>query len=196
MRVFVGITGASGVIYGVRLVEELSRRGVEVHVSITPTAERIIRQEMELDPGHVRRLARYYWEYDDLEAPPASGSFPLDAVVIAPCSTRTLAAVAHGISDNLITRAAEVALKERRRLVLLIREAPLSAVHIRNMLIAARAGAVVMPASPPFYHRPRTIDDLVNAVVGRLMDIIGVGNELAPRWGLDRLGDVDSGGER
>jgi len=193
VRIFVGITGASGVIYGVRLIEELSKLGVEVHVSFTPTAERIIAHELGVDPASVKRLAKYYWNYDDLEAPPSSGSFPLDAVVVAPCSTKTLAAIAHGISDNLITRVAEVALKERRKLILLIRETPLSLVHIRNMLMVTKAGGVIMPASPPFYHRPRTIDDLVNAVVGRLMDLIGVENRLAPRWGVDRLGAEDSG---
>ncbi len=188
MRLFIGITGASGVIYGIRVLEMLRRlSGVEVHLSMSNTAKGLIGQETEYDVEHVKNLADYYWEEHDMYAPPASGSFLLDGVAIVPCSTRTLAAVANGISDNLITRAAEVALKERRRLVLVIRESPLSTIHLENMVKVSRAGAVVMPASPGFYHRPTTIDELVDFVAGRVLDLLGVKHSFTKRWGEDKV---------
>lgn len=186
-RVFVGVTGASGVIYGVKLLEMLKRVGAELHLSMSRAAERVLRQETEYTPEEVKAMADYFWDEGDLEAPPASGSFRLDAVAVVPCSTKTLAAIAHGLSMNLITRAAEVALKERRRLVLVVRESPLSLVHIRNMELATAAGAVVMPAAPPFYGRPKTVEELVEFFVGRIMDAMGIGHDLIRRWGTWRL---------
>jgi 4-hydroxy-3-polyprenylbenzoate decarboxylase len=183
MRVFVGVTGASGVIYGIKVLELLRRVGAEVHLSISKTAEKIIQLETDYSASHVKSLADYVWDESDLTAPPASGSFGIDAVAIVPCSTKTLAAVANGITLNLIARAAEVALKERRRVVLVIRESPLSLVHARNIERAILAGAVVMPASPGFYTRPRTIEELVTAFAGRVLDALGIRHELAPRWG-------------
>ncbi|MEL9989847.1 MAG: UbiX family flavin prenyltransferase [Thermoproteus sp.] len=188
MRVFVGITGASGVIYGIRLLEFLRKLGVEVHLSVSKTAWRIIAHEVGRDRSYVESLADYYWEEDDLEAPPASGSFKLDGVVVVPCSTKTLAAIANGLTTNLITRAAEVALKERRKLVLVVRESPLSLIHLRNMELVASAGAVVMPAAPPFYHKPKTVDDLVDFMVGRILDVLGIEHNFTYRWGGERLG--------
>ncbi len=182
-RVVVGITGASGVIYGVRLIEALNRLGVETHLIISRTAEKILRYEVGLGVKDLEGYVKQVYSEDQLDAPVASGSFKFKAMAIAPCSTKTLAAIAHGLSINLITRAAEVALKERRRLILLIREAPYSLVHIRNMELATLAGAIIMPASPPFYGRPRTIDDLVNAVVGRVLELMGIENRLYPVWG-------------
>ncbi|MCI4465661.1 MAG: UbiX family flavin prenyltransferase [Thermoproteus sp.] len=187
MRIFVGVTGASGAIYAVRLLEYLRKLDAEVHLSVSRTAWKIVRHEVGVDRDSVVSLADYYWEEDDLEAPPASGSFKMDAVAVVPCSTKTLAAIANGITTNLITRAAEVALKERRRLVLVVRESPLSLVHIRNMEMATAAGAVVMPASPPFYHRPKTLDELIDFFVGRVLDALGLEHELIQRWGRDRL---------
>ncbi|MBP1449107.1 MAG: UbiX family flavin prenyltransferase [Thermoproteus sp.] len=187
MRAFVGITGASGVIYGVRLLSALRKLGVEVHLSVSRNAWGILKREVGVGKPELVSAADYYWEEDDLEAPPASGSFKIDATAIVPCSTKTLAAVANGLTTNLITRAAEVALKERRRLVLVIRESPLSLVHIRNMELVAAAGAVVMPASPPFYHKPSTIDEVVDFFVGRILDAMGIEHELIERWGADRI---------
>ncbi len=188
MRLFIGITGASGAIYGIRVLEMLRRiGGVEVHLSVSSTAGGIIRHETGLDVEYVKGLADYYWEESDMYAPPASGSFPLDGMAVVPCSTKTLAAVANGISDNLITRAAEVALKERRRLVLVIRESPLSLIHLENMVKVSRAGAVIMPASPGFYHRPATVDELVDFVAGRVLDLLGVKHSFTKRWGEDKL---------
>jgi 4-hydroxy-3-polyprenylbenzoate decarboxylase len=183
MRVFLGITGASGVIYGIKVLELLRKAGVEVHLSISKTAEKVIRLETDYDAQYVKSLADYVWPEDDLTAPPASGSFGIDAVAVVPCSTKTLAAIANGITINLITRAAEVGLKERRRVVLVVRESPLSLVHIRNMELATMAGAVVMPAAPGFYTKPKSIDELVTTFAGRVLDVLGIKHNFTPRWG-------------
>jgi len=182
-RVFLGITGASGVIYGVKVLELLRRAGVEIHLSVSKTAEKVIKLETDYDVQYVKSLADYIWDEGDLSAPPASGSFGIDAVAVVPCSTKTLAAIANGFTVNLIVRAAEVGLKERRRVVLVVRESPLSLVHIRNMELATMAGAVVMPAAPGFYTRPKSIDDLVTTFAGRVLDLLGVKHNFTPRWG-------------
>jgi len=183
MKVFVGITGASGVVYGVKVLELLRRAGVEIHLSVSKTAEKVINLETDYDVQYVKSLADYIWDEGDLSAPPASGSFGIDAVAVVPCSTKTLAAIANGFTVNLIVRAAEVGLKERRRVVLVVRESPLSLVHIRNMELATMAGAVVMPAAPGFYTRPKTIEDLVTTFAGRVLDLLGVKHNFTPRWG-------------
>jgi 4-hydroxy-3-polyprenylbenzoate decarboxylase len=183
MKVFVGITGASGVVYGVKVLELLRRAGVEIHLSVSKTAEKVIKLETDYDVQYVKSLADYIWDEGDLSAPPASGSFGIDAVAVVPCSTKTLAAIANGFTVNLIVRAAEVGLKERRRVVLVVRESPLSLVHIRNMELATMAGAVVMPAAPGFYTRPKTIEDLVMTFAGRVLDLLGVKHNFTPRWG-------------
>jgi polyprenyl P-hydroxybenzoate and phenylacrylic acid decarboxylases len=183
MKVFVGITGASGVLYGVKVLELLRRAGVEIHLSVSKTAEKVIKLETDYDIQYVKSLADYIWDEGDLSAPPASGSFGIDAVAVVPCSTKTLAAIANGFTVNLIVRAAEVGLKERRRVVLVVRESPLSLVHIRNMELATMAGAVVMPAAPGFYTRPKSIDDLVTTFAGRVLDLLGVKHNFTPRWG-------------
>jgi 4-hydroxy-3-polyprenylbenzoate decarboxylase len=183
MKVFVGITGASAVIYGVKVLELLHRAGVEIHLSVSKMAEKVIKLETDYDVQYVKSLADYIWDEGDLSAPPASGSFGIDAVAVVPCSTKTLAAIANGFSVNLIVRAAEVGLKERRRVVLVVRESPLSLVHIRNMELATMAGAVVMPAAPGFYTKPKTIEDLVTTFAGRVLDLLGVKHNFTPRWG-------------
>ncbi len=180
-RYVVGISGASGIIYGVRLVRALLDLGREVHVIVSDAARLTARYELDEPLDYLLKGARVYGE-GQLDAPPSSGSFLTGGMAVAPCSMRTLAAVAHGLEDNLLTRAAMVHLKERRRLVLLIRETPLSTLHIENMLRASSAGAVIMPASPGFYGRPRSVDDLVDSVVGRVLDLLGVENPLARRW--------------
>ncbi|MFN7106332.1 MAG: UbiX family flavin prenyltransferase, partial [Pyrobaculum sp.] len=180
---FLGITGASGAIYGVKVLELLKKVGAEVHLSISKTGEKVLQLETEYDVAYLKSLADYVWDETDLSAPPASGSFGIDGVAVVPCSTKTLAAIAHGLSLNLIVRAAEVGLKERRRVVLVVRESPLSLVHIKNMELATVAGAVVMPAAPGFYTRPKTIEDLAATFAGRVLDALGVRHDLTARWG-------------
>ncbi len=177
-----GITGASGAVYGVKVLELLKRVGAEVHLSISRVAEKVIETETNYGVSYVKSLADFVWDERDLAAPPASGSFGIDAVAVVPCSTKTLAAIARGLSVNLIARAAEVGLKERRRVVLVVRESPLSLVHIKNMEAVTLAGAIVMPASPGFYTRPATLEELVTTFAGRVLDAMGIRHDLTPRW--------------
>ncbi|MDK2915988.1 MAG: flavin prenyltransferase [Euryarchaeota archaeon] len=173
----VGVTGASGVIYARRLLEVLCERAT-VHIVISDTA----RQIAGLEGVDLEGFDAIYAENSDLAADIASGSFRYDGMAIVPCSMKTLAAVSNGFAENLIARAADVCLKERRPLLLLLREMPLSRIHLKNMLAADNAGATVMVASPPFYQRPQTIDDLVDMVVARVLDHMGVEHNLGTRW--------------
>ncbi len=184
----VAMTGATGAIYGVRALEALREAGVETHLVISGWAERTILAETDRKPAEVRALATHVWEEDDLDAPPASGSLLTRGMLVAPCSMKSLAAIAHGISENLIHRAAEVTIKERRKLLLLVRESPLSVIHLENMLTVARAGALVVPPVPAFYARPRTIAEMVDHTVGRVLDHFGVPHDLVRRWGEPRPG--------
>lgn len=179
MNTVVGITGASGIVYGVRLLETLPPSKT---VILSSEAKRLAMHELGMRPSDVYKLADVHFENDDLFAAIASGSFMFDSMAIAPCSTSTMSKIACGIADNLITRAASVALKERRRLVLLIRETPLSSIHLANMERLSNAGATVMPACPAFYPRPRSVDDMIDFVVGRVLDELGLDNRLYPRW--------------
>ena len=174
----VGVTGASGVIYAKRLLDELCR-GATVHVIVTETARDIARYE----EVNLLDYDAIYHEEESMGAEIASGSFRYDGMVIIPCTMKTLAAISNGFSDNLITRAADVCLKERRPCILVPREMPLSRVHLKNMLAANEAGATIMVASPGFYHHPRTIDDLVDMVVARVLDHLSVSHHIENRWG-------------
>ncbi len=181
-RIVIGISGASGAIYGIRLVEYLSRSGFETHVIMTKAAQKTAKYELDTRiEDDLQGAYRIYGE-DELEAPLSSGSFQTMGMAIAPCSMKTLSAISHGFEINLLARAALVHLKERRPLVLLIRESPLSTLHIENMLRASSAGAIIMPASPGFYGRPRSISELIDGVVGRVLDLLGIENELTRRW--------------
>lgn len=186
MRLVVGITGASGAIYGIRLLEALKKYEVETYLIMTRWAEETIRTETDYAPDYVRSLAYRVLDNNDLGAPVSSGSFRTGGMIIAPCSMKTLAGIATGYTENLMVRAADVCLKERRPLLLLTRETPLNMIHLENMLKLSRAGAVIMPPVPAFYNRPQTIDDLVGHTVGRLLDSVGIANDgLFKRWGSE-----------
>lgn len=182
MRVLVGITGASGVIYGIALLEALKKLRVETHLILSRQAESIIAMETAYTTGDVHALASCVYNEEDWGAPVASGSFLHQGMVIVPCSMKTLAGIATGYAENLIQRAADVTIKEQRRLVLVPRESPFSAIHLENMLKLARLGVVIAPPVPVFYHRPEKIADLVGFSVGRILDLLGVENELFKRW--------------
>jgi flavin prenyltransferase len=182
MKIIVGITGATGVIYGVRLLERLREAGVETHLVISRWGARTLIHETPYSRERVEALASVSYAPADMGAAISSGSFRTDGMIVAPCSAKTLAAIAHGYGDNLIHRAADVVLKERRRLVLAVREAPLSDIHLENMLKLSRMGAVVLPPLPAFYNHPHTIDDLVDHSVSRMLDQFGLETSGVERW--------------
>jgi len=182
MRVILAITGASGIVYGVTLLTELLKRECEVYLIISEHAKKVIAHELDIDWRSLAERATRYYEEDDMAAPIASGSFPVDGMVIAPCSLKTLAAVANGFSHNLIARAAECTLKERRKLILVVRETPLSTISLWNMLKVSMAGGIILPASPAFYHKPNDVCDLVNYVVGKVLSCLGVEHDLFRPW--------------
>jgi len=182
VRLVVGVSGASGAIYGIRALQVLKKRGVETHLILTDSAQETIRLETDFRRGDVEKLVSEVHQVGDLTSKLASGSFPTDGMLVIPCSMKTLAGVATGYSDNLLLRAADVTLKERRRLVLVVRETPLSLIHLENMVRITRAGAVILPAMPSFYHRPKTVDELVDQVVGKALDLLGVEHGLTRSW--------------
>lgn len=196
-RIALGITGASGAPYGLRLLQCLLQQGVDVSLMVSkaahmvlamesdltlPTgaeaAEAVLRERLQVQSGSLRVYSKEQWT-----APVASGSNAPRAMVICPCTSGTLSAIAHGASNNLLERAADVMLKEQRQLILVVRETPLSAIHLENMLKLARLGVAIIPASPGFYHKPQTVEAVVDFVVARVLDHLGVDNELVPRWG-------------
>ena len=181
-RLIVGITGASGSVYAVRLIDDLREQGIEVHAVITDSGQRVLDYECGVTMEELSRRVLVLYPNEDVGAAIASGSFRMDAMVILPCSMRAAGALAHGVTDDLLTRAADVTLKEGRRLLLVPRETPMHEIHLENLLRLARAGAVVMPAAPGFYHRPETVDDLVNMMVGKICDRLGLEEELFLRW--------------
>lgn len=190
MRLIVGVSGASGAIYGIRALQALRELGVETHLVVTDAALETIRLETDFDKADVFRLATETHRLDDITSKIASGSYQTDGMLVIPCSMKTLAGIASGYSDNLLLKAADVTIKERRRLVLVVRETPLSLIHIENMATVTRAGAVVLPAMPAFYQRPKTVAGLVDHVVGKAFDVLGIEHHLLERWEGDstRLG--------
>ncbi|MBK9132095.1 MAG: UbiX family flavin prenyltransferase [Gammaproteobacteria bacterium] len=198
--VAVAMTGASGAAYGLRLLECLIEAGVQVPLMLSPPGQVVIAMETDLKlPGVPREIERFLSEYygaepgqlqvygkDQWTAPLASGSGAPDAMVVCPCTSGTLAAIAMGSSDHLLERAADVVIKEQRKLILVHREMPVSAIHLEHMLKLARLGVVIMPANPGFYHRPQQIEDLVDFVVARILDHLGVEHALVPRWGDEK----------
>ena len=183
-RLIVGLSGASGVIYGIRLLQLLrGRPDLETHLVISKPAERTIAEETNFKVDEVKAMASVVHGIQNIGASIASGSFKTEGMVIIPCSIRTVSAFAYCISDNLLTRAADVALKERRRLVLVVRESPLHVGHLKSLLAAAEAGAVILPPAPAFYSLPKTLDDIIDHTVGRVLDHFGIEHDLVRRWG-------------
>ena len=191
-RIIVGITGATGVIYGVRLLERLRDAGVETHLVMSRWGSRTLLHETTWTRERVEALATAVYPSNDMGAAISSGSYRTDGMVIAPCSAKSLAAIAHGFGENLIHRAADVTLKERRLLVLMVREAPLSPIHLENMLKLSRIGAVVLPPMPAFYHLPQTVDEIVDHTVGRVLDQFGIDHPATMRWTGDMGVGIDA----
>jgi len=181
-RLIVGITGASGVVYGQRLLQALERLEIETHLVLTKSAALTITYELDQPVDAIKALASKVHPINDVGASIASGSFKTDGMIIAPCSMHTLAAIATGVCDNALTRAADVVLKERRRLVLLVRETPLHLGHLRNMTAVTEMGAIVSPPVPAFYSKPKTIEALVDHTIGRALDLFDLDTETVTRW--------------
>jgi len=182
-RVIVAITGASGAIYGIRLLHALRRvGGVESHLLVSSAGWLNIHHELQLTKDDVHPLADAVHSVRDIGASVASGSFMTHGMIVAPCSMKTLASIAHGLSDNLISRAADVTLKERRRLVLMVRETPLNLAHLRNMTAVTEMGGIVFPPVPAFYSKPASLEEMVDHSVSRVVDLLGLGPALAPAW--------------
>lgn len=183
MDLILAITGASGVIYGKRLLEVLHEKDIQINLIVSSAAEEIMKYEIEEDIGGLRKKSVKSYEPDELDAPISSGSVDVDGMVIAPCSMKTLSSISNGITDNLITRAADVTIKEGRKLVLVPRETPLNHIHLRNMINLSQAGAIILPAAPAFYYAPESSDDLVNFIVGKILEQFGIEHNLYQSWG-------------
>jgi 4-hydroxy-3-polyprenylbenzoate decarboxylase len=181
-RIVVGITGASGVIYGIELLRKLHNKDLETHLIISDSGKKNISTETDYSVAEVESMADKLYDNDDLAAPLASGSFLTDGMIVAPCTIKTLSGIANSYSENLIVRAADVILKEKRKLVLLVRETPLHKGHLRLMTMAADMGAHILPPIPAFYHRPKTLDDVIDQTVGKIFDYLGIAHDLFKRW--------------
>jgi len=182
MRLVIAITGASGVVYGKRLLEVLKDKKIETHLIVSKAAEKVIKHELEISKEDIEKLAVHSYDADNLSAPMVSGSYKTDAMIIIPCSMKTLAGVAHGYSDNLILRTADVMLKEKRKLILVPRETPLNVIHLRNMLELAKQEVTIIPAMPAYYHKPKNIENIIDYVVGKVLDCLGIEHALFKRW--------------
>jgi 4-hydroxy-3-polyprenylbenzoate decarboxylase len=183
MKIAVGITGASGVIYGIRLLEALKQTDHHVSLVLSEWGAKTIALETGYQEADVLGLADAVYDCKDMAAAVSSGSYGIDATVIAPCSMKSLAGIANGFSDNLIVRMGDVALKERRPLILMVRETPLTLIHLRNMTAVTEAGGIILPPMPGFYHKPQTIDDVINQSVGKVLDLLHIPHQLFTRWG-------------
>ena len=182
MKIVVGITGASGSIYDLRLIDVLKEAGHEVHAVVTDSGWQVLEYECKVTHSDLQARVDMLYDNANVGAAIASGSFQVDAMAVLPCSMKTVASIAHSLSDNLLTRAADVMLKEGRKLVLVPRETPMHAIHLENLLKLAQLGVKIVPAAPGFYHRPQTIAELVDMLVGKICDQLGVEAELFPRW--------------
>jgi len=194
MRLIIGISGTTGSIYGLRLLEILKEKKIETHLVITSTAKKIILEETSFSIRAVENLAPYVYENEDLSASISSGSFKTEGMVVIPCSMKSLSAIANSYNENLLLRAADVTLKERRRLVLVVRETPLHKGHLNLMARAADLGATILPPMPAFYFHPKTIDDLINHTVGKVLDLFEINHNLFARWGSPIQGPFEKEG--
>ena len=185
-RVIIGITGASGVIYGIEMLRELSKKDLETHLIISGSGKKNISFETDYSVAEVESMSDKIYDNDDLAAPPASGSFLTNGMIVAPCTIKTLSGIANSYSDNLIVRTADVSLKEKRKLVLLVRETPLHKGHLNLMSTAADMGAHILPPIPSFYHHPKTIEDIIHQTIGKVFDYLGIEHDLFERWGGKR----------
>ncbi len=189
-RLIIAITGATGAVYGVRLLQVLGATpGIETHLLVSDAGVLNLHQELDMSRKEVEALADVVHNVRDVGASIASGSFQSNGMIIAPCSMKSLAAIAHGLSDNLISRAADVVLKERRRLVLMVRETPFNLAHLRNMTAVTEMGGIIFPPLPGFYQRPKTLNEMIDHTVGRVLDLFDVPHTLAPRWNGMRAED-------
>jgi 4-hydroxy-3-polyprenylbenzoate decarboxylase len=182
-RIVVGISGASGVIYGVRMLELLRKTKFETHLIISKAGKLNIEIETSYKPGQVEAMADFTYDHKDMAASLASGSFLTEGMVVIPCTIKSLSGIANAYNENLLVRAADVTLKEKRKLVLVVRETPLHIGHLRLMTMAAEMGAHLLPPVPSFYHQPKTIDDIIDQTIGKVFDYIGIEHELFNRWG-------------
>jgi 4-hydroxy-3-polyprenylbenzoate decarboxylase len=180
--IVVAITGASGVIYGVRLLEVLKELSIDTALIVTEPAHIILDYEMGIDENYLKTIVNKYYDPDDLTSAINSGSCRFESMVIAPCTMKTISAISNGYASNAVTRAADVALKERRNLIIIPRETPLRSIHLENMLSISREGGVILPAMPGFYHKPENISDMVDFIVGKILDILKIDNHLYQRW--------------
>jgi 4-hydroxy-3-polyprenylbenzoate decarboxylase len=182
-RLVVGISGASGVIYGVRMLQLLQNKDYEIHLIVSEAGKKNLEIETGFDLDQVGTLADYVYENNDMAAPLASGSFLTEGMVVIPCTIKTLSGIANSYTENLLVRAADVTLKEKRKLVLAVRETPLHKGHLRLMTMAAEMGAHILPPVPSFYHKPETIEDILDQTIGKIFDYLGIGHDLFRRWG-------------
>ncbi len=182
MRVIVGVSGGSGSIYAISLLKALKELNIETHLVITAMGEYVVNHECGINLEELKSIATYFHDNKNFAAPIASGSFKVDSMVVLPCSMKTLSSIANGFSDCLLTRACDVTLKEGRKLILVPRETPLSAIHLENMLKLSRLGVTIFPPIPGFYNHPETVEDIVLNMTGRILDIMGIDNNLVVRW--------------
>ncbi|HXS60884.1 MAG TPA: UbiX family flavin prenyltransferase [Candidatus Sulfopaludibacter sp.] len=190
LKIIVGITGSSGVIYGIKLLYFLNKFEIETHVVLSKWAEKNIEIETDESIEKIKKLATFEYKENDMAASISSGSFKTDGMIIIPCSMKTLASISNGYDDNLISRAASVTIKENRKLVIVPRETPLSQIHLSNMLKLAKIGVIILPAMPGFYHRPKTINDLILHVIGKALDQFDINNEVFKRWKNDNTAKI------
>ena len=182
--VLIGITGATGVGIAIKLLEILKEKGIDRELIISEIAEKVITLESDYSISEIRTLASKNYDFDDLTAAPSSGSYKIEKMIVVPCTMKTLSAIANGYADNLITRAADVMIKEQRKLILIVRESPFSAIHLENMLKLARLGVVIAPPVPSYYIKPKSVDELIEFTVGRILDQLGIDSGIK-RWGSD-----------